>query len=109
MGTANRVWEQERKRQRRPAAHRRTAGGRHTDRAVLGPAEKRRLMQLVVCLALFFAVFFGKGIFPERMPPYDVAFLLMQKEYEEIEVPCWAMKLYLDEEELLERNERAEE
>ena len=42
----------------------------------------------------------GKGIFPERMPPYDVAFLLMQKEYEEIEVPCWAMKLYLDEEEL---------
>ena len=51
----------------------------------------------------------GKGIFPERMPPYDAAFLLMQKEYEEIEVPCWAMKLYLDEEELLERNERTEE
>ena len=51
----------------------------------------------------------GKGIFPERMPPYDVAFLLMQKEYEEVEVPCWAMKLYLDEEELLERNERTEE
>lgn len=67
MGTANRVWEQERKRQRRPAAHRRTAGGRHTDKAVLGPTEKRRLLQLVVCLALFFAVFLGKGIFPERM------------------------------------------
>ena len=75
MGTANRVWEQERKRQRRPAAHRRTAGGRHTDRAVLGPAEKRRLMQLVVCLALFFAVFFGKGIFPERMSELRVQLL----------------------------------
>ena len=48
----------------------------------------------------------GKGIFPEHMPPYDVAFLLMQKEYEDIQVPCWAMKLYLDEEELLEIEER---
>ena len=67
MGTANRVREQERRRQSRPAVRRSTAGRRHTEKAVLGPAEKRRLLQLVVCLALFFAVFIGKGIFPARM------------------------------------------
>lgn len=67
MGTANRVREQERRRQGRPAVRRSTAGRRHTEKAVLGPAEKRRLLQLVVCLALFFAVFIGKGIFPARM------------------------------------------
>lgn len=67
MGTANRVWEQERKRQSRPAARRGTTGRRHGGKAVLGSTEKRRLIQLTVCLALFFAVFIGKGIFPERM------------------------------------------
>ena len=31
------------------------------------PRERRRITQLVVCLALFLAVFIGKGIFPERI------------------------------------------
>lgn len=48
----------------------------------------------------------GKGTFPNRMPPYDTAFLLMQKEYEEIDVPPWAIKLYLGEEELQKEQER---
>lgn len=34
---------------------------------MLGPRERRRITQLVVCLALFLAVFIGKGIFPERI------------------------------------------
>lgn len=33
----------------------------------LGLRERRRLAQLAVCLALFLAVFVGKGIFPERL------------------------------------------
>lgn len=44
----------------------------------------------------------GKGAFPTRMPPYETAFILMQKEYEEIEVPPWAIRLYLNQEELEE-------
>ena len=64
MGTAERTREQERKRQGRRTARR---GSHKHGRAELGPAEKRRLTQLAVCLALFLAVFVGKGIFPGRM------------------------------------------
>ena len=42
----------------------------------------------------------GKGIFPQKMPRYETAFVLMQKEYEEIDVPAWAIKIYLDQEEM---------
>lgn len=41
--------------------------GRKKQKAVLGPREKRRVVQLAVCLALFLTVFIGKGIFPQRM------------------------------------------
>lgn len=41
--------------------------GRKGQKTVLGPREKRRITQLVVCLALFLAVFIGKGIFPEKL------------------------------------------
>lgn len=51
----------------------------------------------------------GQGIFPNKMPPYDTAFILMQKEYQEVEVPPWAMKIYLGEEDLLKEQERIEE
>lgn len=67
--------------------------------------EKQRTGELTDLKGLLYFTD-GKGIFPQRMPPYDAAFLLMQKEYEEIEVPSWAMRLYLDAEELLEMNER---
>ena len=42
----------------------------------------------------------GQGIFPTKMPPYETAFLFMQKEYEEVQVPAWAIKIYLDQEEM---------
>ena len=64
MGTAERTREQERGRRGRRTARR---GSRRPGRAELGPAEKRRLAQLVICLALFLAVFVGRGVFPQRM------------------------------------------
>ena len=51
--------------QRSRVASRKT--GRSKGKTVLGPRERRRITQLVVCLALFLAVFIGKGIFPERI------------------------------------------
>ena len=51
---------------------RRRARGAHTGRnrgrgVTLAPRERRRLLQLGVCVALFLTVFLGRGIFPERM------------------------------------------
>ena len=34
------------------------------------------------------------------MPRYETAFVLMQKEFEEVDVPPWAIKIYLDQEEM---------
>lgn len=33
----------------------------------LGPRERRRLLQLIVCLVVFVTVLVGKGVFPQRM------------------------------------------
>ena len=41
--------------------------GQKKSKAVLGPRERRRAIQLAVCLALFLAVFVGRGVFPERI------------------------------------------
>ena len=49
---------------RRPAERSKGTTGQ---KKVLGPRERRRAIQLVVCLALFLAVFVGKGIFPQRL------------------------------------------
>ncbi len=38
--------------------------GRRSKKASLGGREKRRLIQLGICLALFLTVFLGRGIFP---------------------------------------------
>ncbi|WP_297210727.1 M23 family metallopeptidase [uncultured Flavonifractor sp.] len=67
MGTVRRTQEQERIRQSRSPGRRTAPGRRHGGKASLGPAERRRLLQLVTCLALFLAVFIGKGIVPARM------------------------------------------
>ena len=40
----------------------------------------------------------GKGRFPKKMPPYQTAFVLVQKEFEEVEVPPWAIRIYQTEE-----------
>lgn len=42
----------------------------------------------------------GKGIYPVKMPPYETAFVFMQEEYEDVDVPAWAMKLTIDETDL---------
>ncbi len=66
METTYREWE--RRRQERGGAGRRTSAGRRKGTAAtLGVRERRRLAQLAVCVALFLAVFVGKGIFPAEM------------------------------------------
>lgn len=42
----------------------------------------------------------GQGIYPQKMPPYEVAFIFMKEDYEDAFVPPWAMKLILEEEDL---------
>ena len=41
-----------------------------------------------------------QGIYPQKMPLYQTAFVFMDDGAEEQEVPPWAMKLVLDEEDL---------
>ena len=38
----------------------------------------------------------GQGIFPEKKPPYDVAFIIHTDEVYPPEVPAWAMRFILD-------------
>ncbi|MCI2047489.1 MAG: VWA-like domain-containing protein [Faecalibacterium sp.] len=38
----------------------------------------------------------GLGIFPEKRPAYDTAFLFLGEKYDDAAVPPWAMKLILD-------------
>ena len=42
----------------------------------------------------------GYGIFPAKMPPYRTAFVFMEQEPEDVDIPTWAMKLVITEEEL---------
>lgn len=42
----------------------------------------------------------GRGIFPVQMPPYDTAFVFMEDNYTDVDVPPWAIKLILSPEEL---------
>lgn len=49
----------------------------------------------------------GYGIYPERMPDYDVAFVFLRDDENAPKVPPWAIKIVLDEEALEE--ESAEE
>ena len=42
----------------------------------------------------------GYGIYPERMPDYDVAFVFLQEDENAPKVPPWAIKIVLDEEAL---------
>ncbi len=41
----------------------------------------------------------GYGIYPKKMPPYKTAFVFMQEDYQDRDVPPWAMKLILYEDE----------
>ena len=42
----------------------------------------------------------GQGIYPAKMPSYEVAFVFLKEDYEDTDVPDWAMKLILEEEDL---------
>ena len=42
----------------------------------------------------------GQGIYPMKMPSYEVAFVFLKEDYEDANVPVWAMKLILEEEDL---------
>lgn len=42
----------------------------------------------------------GFGIYPQKMPPYKTAFVFMQDNYRDVDVPVWAMKLILDKDDL---------
>ena len=42
----------------------------------------------------------GYGIYPAKMPPYETAFVFMKEDYQDIDVPPWAIKLIIDEETL---------
>ena len=44
----------------------------------------------------------GFGIYPQKMPPYKTVFVFMQDNYRDVDVPVWAMKLILDEDDLTE-------
>ena len=49
----------------------------------------------------------GYGIYPAKMPPYETAFVFMKEDYQDIDVPPWAIKLILDTK-ALERERTAE-
>lgn len=42
----------------------------------------------------------GQGVYPAKMPPFETAFVFMKEDYEDVDVPPWAMKLILEEEDL---------
>lgn len=42
----------------------------------------------------------GYGLFPAKMPPYRTAFVFMEQEPKDVDIPAWAMKLVITEEEL---------
>ncbi|MCB7318878.1 vWA domain-containing protein [Lacrimispora sp. 210928-DFI.3.58] len=44
----------------------------------------------------------GKGIYPVQAPPYDTAFVFIERMFSDEAVPAWAMKVVLEEEQLRE-------
>lgn len=42
----------------------------------------------------------GYGIYPQKMPQYQTAFVFMQEDYQDVDVPAWAMKLLIDTDEI---------
>ena len=42
----------------------------------------------------------GYGIYPSRMPPYKTAFVFLEEDYRAADVPAWAIRLVLREDEL---------
>ena len=73
METAYRAWE----RRRRGIEGRRSGHGRTSQKVMLGTRERRRLVQLILCLALFTGVFVGRGLFPAQLLAVRDDFLIL--------------------------------
>ena len=43
----------------------------------------------------------GYGIFPVKKPLYDTAFVFVKHDYSDVDVPPWAMKVILDDEQMM--------
>jgi predicted metal-dependent peptidase len=43
----------------------------------------------------------GKGTYPKVKPPWDTAFVFLEEDYQDVNVPPWAIKLILPMEEIL--------
>lgn len=48
----------------------------------------------------------GYGTFPMQMPPYETAFVFLQENYTDLDVPPWAIKLILEPEDLMLKNRK---
>lgn len=42
----------------------------------------------------------GYGIYPNKMPPFQTAFVFLEEDYRDVDVPPWAMKLILEKDSL---------
>ena len=45
----------------------------------------------------------GYGTFPAKRPNYETAFVFLKEDYRDVDVPVWAMKLIIEQEELEEK------
>ena len=52
--------------------------------------EKQRKKELENLRALIYFTD-GYGIYPAKMPPYETAFVFMKEDYQDIDVPPWAI------------------
>ena len=46
----------------------------------------------------------GYGTYPKKCPPWETAFVFMEEDYSDVQVPPWAIKLILEKEDLEEEN-----
>ncbi len=49
----------------------------------------------------------GYGIYPKKRPDYETAFVFMEEDFSDAQVPPWAIKLVIEKEELEEQSELA--
>ncbi len=84
-------------------AHGKLTGFGSTDfRPVFDYVEKLREKQEFDNLKGLLYFTDGYGIYPERMPDYDVAFVFLHEDENALKVPPWAIRIVLDEEALEE-------
>ena len=50
----------------------------------------------------------GYGIYPAKRPLYETAFVFMKEDYQDVDVPVWAMKLILEPDDLEGLDRKAE-